>query len=193
MHCTKQKTRKTDPTRPCHNPMVSILRSFHGRMVIGTNAPMYTANNEACTKHAHEHVVVPRHGMYHAKKAIAKTTQDVLAIETFWDKPHGAQQCTHRRRVLRLTTTKRSMAAPTRVCDTTGGRFGSRVVRHHGHLSPHFFTHARQVILSALPFSMHEGHLKRSKERVAVLGSQHMAQCVAICTKKKTIGATTKE
>ena len=71
--------------------MVSILLSFHGRMVIGTNAPMYTANNEACTKQAHEHVV-PRHGIYQAKKAIAKTTQDVLAIETFWERPHGAQQ-----------------------------------------------------------------------------------------------------
>ena len=31
---------------------------------------------------------------------------------------------------------------------------------------------------------MHEGHLKCSKERVAALGSQHMAQCVAIMYKK---------
>ena len=118
--------------------------------------------------------------LYQKKNAIADTTQVVVARETSCEKPHGAQQCKHRLSALRLTTTMCSTVAFACMCTAMVGRAGSMAVLHHGHVVPHFRIHSRQAILSASPFSMHEGHLKYSRGRSAVIALQQILQCSAM-------------
>ena len=109
----------------------------------------------------------------HTTYAAAATNEAIEPIVT------TSVQCPqHRRRRRYLTATrfaafavvvKRVVAAeyalPAMVRETIGDSVGSRRVRHHGQRSPHFFTQAGQAILSVLPFSMQEGHLRGAATR----------------------------